>query len=66
MTTTRNREIDRMALAHACIVVLLHPLLSRGETGEKDDDGGEGGEGASRARGANRKRKKRKTQAAGL
>lgn len=38
VTTTRNREIDRMALAHACIAVLPHPLSSRGETCEKDDE----------------------------
>lgn len=35
VTTARNREIDRMALAHACIVVLPHPLPPRGETGER-------------------------------
>jgi len=55
-----------MALAHACIVVLLHPLLSRGETGEKDDDEAKEARVQAARGGANRKRKKRKTQAAGL
>ncbi|KAL0124593.1 hypothetical protein PUN28_006447 [Cardiocondyla obscurior] len=51
-----------MALAHACIAVLLHPLSSRGETGEKDDDderetpAGNGRRGRRRRQGCRRRR----------